>query len=607
MMKIYKIIILIAVFSFTTFAQTSDDNLSNIPGAFADVGYGVRPMGMGGAFTAVADDPNAAYWNPAGMIKAPYPGISLMYTRQMSIVPYYFTSFQMGFAKVHAFGASIMYNGDDLYNEFSFIGSYAYNIGDNFLEPFNKIYLGASLLYRHVGFGNNSDGGIGQVSGSANGYGFNFGLMWEVTKSISLAAVWKDFTDGLQWSSKATDFDYSANYNEDIPSMLTFAAAVKPDKNTTIGLDYQKSIRLDTYDRVALGIEKKFFNFLIPRFGASQNIFAPQDEQNRHLNVGVGIEPEFAESSISVAFNFAYQFSDINPTLRFGVDLDWGIVHKKPLPPSGAIVLKPDTIQLGESTELKWLVRNATMISIEPEVGRVDSSGSIELKPENSTAYNLTALGPGGTLNYTASVHVIKFTWPPDIEFKFVPDTITEGEKAELIWHVGGKVTDLSIEGIGKVDTAGRLEFSPEPPSAFYILKAIGPGGEVAKVASLRVLPKAKEIKTKLVLEGIQFASGSSTISAKSYMILEEVVNSLKGYPEVNITIQGYTDSVGKETLNLRLSQDRAESVMNYLIGKGIDPSRLKAVGYGELNPIASNSTPEGRAKNRRIELVRTD
>ena len=160
---------------------------------------------------------------------------------------------------------------------------------------------------------------------------------------------------------------------------------------------------------------------------------------------------------------------------------------------------------------------------------------------------------------------------------------------------------------LAKLRLAGKLELRPEPPSAFYILKAAGPGGEVAKVASVRVFPTAKEIKTKLVLEGIQFASGSSTISAKSYMILEEVVNSLKGYPEVKLTIQGYTDSVGKESTNLRLSQERAESVMNYLIGKGIDYGRLKAVGFGELNPVADNNTKEGRAKNRRIELVRTD
>ena len=210
-------------------------------------------------------------------------------------------------------------------------------------------------------------------------------------------------------------------------------------------------------------------------------------------------------------------------------------------------------------------------------------------------------------MNYTAAVNVIKFSWPPVIDFKFVPDTIKQGEKTELVWSVDNNATEVSIEGIGKVEASGKLELTPDPPSAFYILKATGPGGEVAKVASVRVFPTAKEIKSKLVLEGIQFASGSSTISAKSYMILDEVVNSLKGYPEVKLTIQGYTDSVGKESTNLRLSQQRAESVMNYFIGKGIDYGRLKAVGFGELNPVANNNTKEGRAKNRRIELVRTD
>ena len=602
MNKKLKFLLILILFSSNAFSQ-----LSNIPGAFVDVGYGVRPMGMGGAFTAVSDDPNAAYWNPAGMLKAPYSGISLMYTKQMNLIPYYFTSFQMKIADTQALGASLMYNGDDLYNEFSFIGSYAYQLGHHFTNPFKKFYLGASVLYRHVGFGNNSDGGIGQVTGSADGYGFNFGMMWEVSKSISLAAVWKDFTDGLQWTSQAADLDYSSTYDEDIPSMLTFAAAIKPDKDMTIGIDYQKSIREDTYDRVAFGIEKEFFNFLIPRLGVSQNIFAPQDEQNQHLNVGLGIEPEFAESSIGVAFNFAYQFTDINPTLRFGIDLDWGIQHTKPLPPRGAFVLKPDSIRLGDSTELTWLVRDATLIEIEPGIGRVDSAGTLTLKPENSTTYKMTAIGPGGNLNYTAAINVIKFSWPPLIDFKFVPDTIKQGEKTELVWSVDNNATEVSIEGIGKVESTGRLELTPDPPSTFYILKAVGPGGEVAKVASVRVFPTAKEIKEKLVLEGIYFASGSSTISAKSYMVLDEVVASLVGYPEVKITIQGYTDSVGKESLNLRLSQERAESVMNYFIGKGIDRNRLKAVGFGELNPVASNDTKDGRAKNRRIELVRTD
>ncbi|MBD3319746.1 MAG: OmpA family protein, partial [Chitinivibrionales bacterium] len=71
--------------------------------------------------------------------------------------------------------------------------------------------------------------------------------------------------------------------------------------------------------------------------------------------------------------------------------------------------------------------------------------------------------------------------------------------------------------------------------------------------------------------------------------------------------IRVHTDSVGSNQANKKLSQKRAESVMNYLITRGIDPSRLRAVGMGEEDPIASNRRAEGRAMNRRVELHRID
>ncbi len=76
-------------------------------------------------------------------------------------------------------------------------------------------------------------------------------------------------------------------------------------------------------------------------------------------------------------------------------------------------------------------------------------------------------------------------------------------------------------------------------------------------------------------------------------------------YPEVRVEIQGYTDSVGKASANLALSHKRAESVRQYLVNAGIDPTRLTSAGYGEENPVSSNATPTGRAQNRRIEFKR--
>jgi outer membrane protein OmpA-like peptidoglycan-associated protein len=67
--------------------------------------------------------------------------------------------------------------------------------------------------------------------------------------------------------------------------------------------------------------------------------------------------------------------------------------------------------------------------------------------------------------------------------------------------------------------------------------------------------------------------------------------------------VEGHTDNIGKEELNIKLSQQRAEAIVSYLTEKGIDPSRLKAKGYGFSKPIADNNTEEGRAMNRRTEI----
>ncbi len=119
--------------------------------------------------------------------------------------------------------------------------------------------------------------------------------------------------------------------------------------------------------------------------------------------------------------------------------------------------------------------------------------------------------------------------------------------------------------------------------------------------------PVVTEIKSGLVLEGVSFASSKAELNSSSFETLDYVVESLLAWPEVTFEIQGHTDSSGGAELNRNLSQERANSVMAYLEMKGIDSSRMTAIGYGEDTPIASNANREGRAMNRRVELVRTD
>ncbi len=109
--------------------------------------------------------------------------------------------------------------------------------------------------------------------------------------------------------------------------------------------------------------------------------------------------------------------------------------------------------------------------------------------------------------------------------------------------------------------------------------------------------------KQSLTLEGVNFLNDSAELTPGSRRVLNRVANSLKEWSEVDVEIEGHTDSVADDAYNMDLSQRRAESVRAYLITRGIAPSRLTARGYGETRPVASNDTPEGRAHNRRVEL----
>jgi outer membrane protein OmpA-like peptidoglycan-associated protein len=120
--------------------------------------------------------------------------------------------------------------------------------------------------------------------------------------------------------------------------------------------------------------------------------------------------------------------------------------------------------------------------------------------------------------------------------------------------------------------------------------------------------PKTVEIKRDpIILQGLTFKSGSAVIAPSSYASLDRVWESLVDWPEVNIEIQGYTDNRGSYESNRILSQKRADAVVQYLVDKGTSSFRLNAVGYGPENPIADNTSAEGRATNRRVEMRRVN
>jgi len=111
------------------------------------------------------------------------------------------------------------------------------------------------------------------------------------------------------------------------------------------------------------------------------------------------------------------------------------------------------------------------------------------------------------------------------------------------------------------------------------------------------------EVGTKVVLNNIFFETAKSTLTPASFKELDNVVRMLNETPTLRIEISGHTDNTGSLDLNMRLSQSRAKSVVDYLIGRGISAGRLEFKGYGPQQLVAPNDNEAGRSQNRRVEF----
>lgn len=110
-------------------------------------------------------------------------------------------------------------------------------------------------------------------------------------------------------------------------------------------------------------------------------------------------------------------------------------------------------------------------------------------------------------------------------------------------------------------------------------------------------------VEQTLTIRDITFENNSARLTANAQALMENVVAFLRSDSTARISISGHTDSVASDSYNMKLSRNRANEVRDYLVGYGIDASRLDAAGYGESRPVATNATPEGRELNRRVEF----
>ena len=210
---------------------------------------------------------------------------------------------------------------------------------------------------------------------------------------------------------------------------------------------------------------------------------------------------------------------------------------------------------------------------------------------------------------------------PSDTDGDRVPDGVDAcpNTVAEATVDAKGCPTDTDLDGV-----ADGLDYCPGTPVGAEVDKSgcersrDTDGDGVADprdrcpgtAASMRVDASGCPIlftpeRAAVVLRGVTFETGRSTLRTDSYAVLDIVAASLVANPEIVIEVGGHTDNTGAATTNTRLSQARADAVRAYLASKGVSPQRMTSRGYGSTQPVAPNSSAAGRAQNRRVELRR--
>ena len=177
---------------------------------------------------------------------------------------------------------------------------------------------------------------------------------------------------------------------------------------------------------------------------------------------------------------------------------------------------------------------------------------------------------------------VISLTAPSGNKY-YTEETDAEGH-AEVLVPVGQKY-ELTYLSLGRKDIAAAVSVTNEPNQNVKL-----------------TLRYKRTLPPPFVLSGVTFDTGRVVIRSESYPRLDIVVDFMTHKRSAHVEISGHTDNVGNPKANKALSAKRAQACRAYLISKGIDRSRLKAVGYGDERPIAPNDTEEGRQRNRRIE-----
>ncbi len=521
---------------------------------FQKIGMGARAVGMGESFIGVSDDATAMFWNPAGLVLARGTQFNLTHGEWLQGVTHEFFAFSQNIEGDGSFGGSLGYLGTGSFPGALETPSGAYGgVGDNISA---SDYI-ASLAYAQR-LGNWIGGDffqksiigvkatvVGQnvVNVGSGGAAFDAGYIFELTrKKFYLSAVVYNIGTQIQNYTQPLIFKFGGSYRFQ-------NALIKKDRNI---LALETDGHIDTGLKFNIGDEYRL------QFGRNAVAFRAGYRTGGDLGAfagltsGVGISHRFDDFEAGLDYAFV-PYGVLGQTHRVSINVVIGgplVLPEAYVSASPAFILGRQSVNVNLSTKSeepidKWKVTLADSAGM--LVKTFDGKGTPPSHINWDGRNQAGALVPQGNYSFTMDI-----------------------------------TNDDELSGKSKP----RETFAKWVPKRVPYEYTFGVSGDLL------------------------FDSAKDELLKKGYDAIQKTAAQIqRRYPDSMIIIAGHTDDqkLGKGAKfadNQKLSLGRAQAVMDYLVKNGVNPNKLSVIGYGETKPIASNKTPEGRAKNRRVELV---
>ncbi len=528
---------------------------------------------MGGAFTAVADDATALYWNTAGLSQLTHLQVSLMHISYLDGINYEFIAGAIPFQPGSTLGLS---------------ASYDYVPAFNSTNDPSAVPGSASDLVVDLGFGQsfNSNVAVGIGAKIINSQLLNYGATGEgVDGGLLFSSDHREFNLGLS----VQNIGYFSNYSQ-------YVAQENLPMAFRGGCSYRFQPTLPTHLTLALDILKEIDNDPIIEGGCEfwwgiQDVAfalrAGYSFNNLYQDLGgvsgtsLGAGVKFQDWELDYAL---VPFGDLGNTQRFSITFE----------------LEPVPAHLSTSPSMSVQVQAP---QADFKTGAVKQA-TFDLKPTARTEiknWTLEITDPKGNILRTYSGKGVP---PRQIAW--------DGKDSTGNVVAGGVFANYNLR---TVDTRGQqvlateplFHFSPEEVAERKLLER-GSGPAVShKLPSPHLPPDLHPLGLSGVIKvpNVPFEEGSATLSREYDSYLEQVARLIRRYPDSRVYLEGHADSEGTEVQNLRLSQYRADAVMRYLVEeKKVEPSNLYARGRGTANALDFSNTELAHLRNRRVEIV---